>query len=174
MNLFTGCGWHSRKQRHKHWPELTRSYLGFFFPLFRFKPHLREDVTGLRKTATTCSLTMEFLGRGWNPGWKQGSGSRGCLGVKDREVKRNPRHPGGMFSSSYIMEVPTAALPDTFLSAPATFLHSQLHGWSPQNLRPGSSCAQCWERSRTKAALLLRSASKHHHNAPLSCHSGGI
>lgn len=38
-----------------------------------------------------------------------------------------------MFSSSYIMEVHSAALPDSFLSAPAIFLHSQLHGWSPQD-----------------------------------------
>lgn len=44
MNLFAGCGWRSRKQRHKHWPELTWSSLGLFplcFVVVQTTPEVR-------------------------------------------------------------------------------------------------------------------------------------
>lgn len=75
------------------------------------------------------------------------------------------------------MEVPTAALQNTFLFASAIFLRSQLHGWSLNNPLTKNTrciCAWCYVWSQTKAVLLLRSVSKHQHNTFLNRYLGGV
>lgn len=176
MNLFTGCGLCCWKQRHKHWPELTWSYLRVFFVFFPL-------CCGLNHTWGKMSLDS---GRQQPPAylqwnfWEEAGILAGSKGVapeaasvwRTERLKQSKEpwwnvflilhHGGAHCSLARRVPLCTSNIP----AFPAA--------WMEPSEPPGSTCAWCWESSWTKDTLLLRSASKHQHNTPLIRHFGGI